>query len=111
MLTLQLTLECQPLTRHSMSHDLVPTTIIAPGATLRIANAGTINLSGRALENGGIVLWTGAGNLNVDFGSFITNRAGALFEVQNNSTFNWPGINLPRFDNAGTFRKTTATAT
>ena len=86
-------------------------TIIAPGAALNILNGDTIYLF-RALENGGTAIWSGSGGLVADSGAFITNRAGALFEAQNNTTFSWSGQNgSPRFDNAGTFRKRTGTGT
>lgn len=80
-------------------------TIILPGASLNIAaNASTISLTGgRTLENGGAVLWT-AGNFLMN-GASITNRAGALFEVQNALGLNYLSSPGSRFDNAGTFRK------
>jgi hypothetical protein len=86
-------------------------TVIAPGGSLNIPNAGTLSLL-RPLENAGTVVWTGVGILNADFGAVITNRTGALFEVQNNGLFYWnASATAPRFDNAGTFRKTTGTGT
>jgi len=48
--------------------------------------------------------WTGAGNISMA-GSTITNRAGALFHVQNSAAL----IGTTRFDNAGTFRKSFST--
>ncbi len=79
-------------------------TIIPPGVTLNISNAIGIVLSVRALENGGTTLLTGAGGLTLQFGAVITNRAGALFEVQSAGSF----VSISagnRIDNAGTFRK------
>jgi hypothetical protein len=84
-------------------------TVIAPGAALTIANSGTILLTTRTLDNAGTCLWSGTGALNVN-SAFITNQPGALFEVQNNTAFNFSG-GSPRFDNAGMFRKITATGT
>jgi hypothetical protein len=79
-------------------------TIIPVGATLNAAVPGGVSLNGRTLENGGTVLWTGAGFLTMNNGAVITNRAGALFEMQNAiSTIVQSGVG--RFDNAGTFRK------
>ncbi len=49
------------------------------------------------------MLWTGAGNINVN-NTVITNRAGALFHAQNAASF-VSGAGGGRFDNAGTFRK------
>jgi hypothetical protein len=60
-------------------------TIIAPGGTLNIANPTSLSF-GRTLENGGTALWTGAGGF-AGSAAVITNRAGAVFEVQNNGTF------------------------
>ena len=80
-------------------------TVIAPGATLNLANSGDVSISGRTLENAGTVLWTGGGNLICDNGVVLTNRAGALWEVRNDRSFVWQGGAANRFDNAGTFRK------
>jgi hypothetical protein len=85
-------------------------TLIAPGATLNLMNGGAVTLSTRTLENGGTVLWTGAGNLTAS-ATVITNRPGALFEVRNNATLSPQGFQAWRFDNAGTLRKAIATGT
>jgi hypothetical protein len=85
-------------------------TVIAPGATLNLNNGAAVTLSTRTLENGGRVLWTGAGNLTAS-GTVITNRPGALFEVRNNAALSPQGFQAWRFDNAGTFRKTTSGTT
>ena len=81
-------------------------TIIPVGATLNIAapsgNATLLNT--RTLENGGTVLWTGAGNIVLNFGAVVTNRAGALFHAQNAATIQ-ANAGVGRFDNAGIFRK------
>jgi hypothetical protein len=77
-------------------------TIVAPGATLTINPANTLNLA-RTLENAGTVNWTGILGMNVNNLVIITNRAGALFHVQNAPSFSGGGS--ARFDNAGTFRK------
>ena len=79
-------------------------TIIPVGVTLNLANAGGVSLNTRTLENGGTVLWTGAGSLTVN-GAVITNRAGALFENRAAGGLSYGGV-TGRFDNAGTFRKT-----
>jgi uncharacterized repeat protein (TIGR02543 family) len=77
-------------------------TIIRPGATLTIS-LGSVGLNTRTLDNGGTVLWTGAGGINLS-SAVITNRPGALFQVQNATAFNFGG-GVNRLDNAGTFRK------
>lgn len=79
-------------------------TILEPGATMTIASLGQVNLNARILENGGTALWTGAGNIVWFGGAVITNRPGALFQVQNAASFNFFS-GADRFDNAGTFRK------
>jgi len=85
-------------------------TIIPVGATLNLAISSGVGLNARTLENGGTVLWTGAGNFGMNFGSVITNRAGAVFQVQNAASLS-SGAGLNRFDNAGTFRKSTSAGT
>ena len=79
-------------------------TVIPAGATLNLAPASAAFLNTRILENDGTVLWTGAGSMVLNFGSVITNRAGALFEVQNASSLQ-ASVGVSRFDNVGTFRK------
>ncbi len=86
-------------------------TLIAPGAKLNMGSAGGVSLFTRTLENAGTVLWTGSANLTSGTGAVITNDPGALFEVQNNASFNYTGGAACRFDNAGTFRKDTGTST
>ena len=86
------------------------TTIIGPNATLNLANTEAVSLF-RALENAGTVLWTGTGDIDSLFGTVITNRSGALFDVRNNASFTYVGGTACRFDNAGTFRKEASTGT
>jgi hypothetical protein len=83
-------------------------TIIPVGATLHAGSTSAIGLQ-RTLENGGTVLWTGAGGIGL-FNGVITNRAGGLFHAQNAAQFFFSG-GACRFDNAGTFRKSVSTAT
>jgi len=83
-------------------------TVIPPGVTLNAAMTGLPSLN-RTLENGGTVLWTGTGNLNMSSG-VITNRPGALFHALNAASLVFSG-GSPRFDNAGTFRKSVNTGT
>lgn len=85
-------------------------TIIPVGATLNAAVPGVVSLNTRTLENAGTSLWSGAGVLGMNFGAVITNRSGALFHVQNSATLH-AGAGANRFDNAGTFRKSTSTGT
>jgi hypothetical protein len=86
-------------------------TVIATGATLSIINVSiTLGLSSRTLENGGTVLWTGA-SLSLLNSAIITNRLGALFEIQGAGALVFGGGAVPRFDNAGIFRKSVNTGT
>src|SRR5262249_31293215 len=48
--------------------------IIAPEASLLIANAGSVALSGWSLENGGSVQWFGPAGILLGSGAVITNR-------------------------------------
>jgi hypothetical protein len=86
-------------------------TLISPGATLTIANSASIYLNARTLENGGTVLWTGAADFDPSAGAVVTNRAGALFDVQNSGSFRALPGSTPRIDNAGTFRKSGSVGT
>jgi hypothetical protein len=83
-------------------------TIIPLGATLTVDNASFVTINSRTLDNAGTVLWNGAGSVTTS--GVITNRPGALFIVQN--SVNWQvGGGSPRFDNAGTFRKSLSPGT
>jgi uncharacterized repeat protein (TIGR02543 family) len=84
-------------------------TIIAPEATLTIANLGGVSLNTRTLDNEGTALWTGAGGIVVNNG-VITNGPGALFQVLNTASLSFGG-GAARFDNAGTFRKSSSGTT
>ncbi len=86
-------------------------TIIPPGVTLTISNSSSVSLASRTLENGGTVLWTGAGNFYPSAGAVITNRAGALFDVQGSASFITSGGTPTRIDNVGLFRKSVSAAT
>jgi hypothetical protein len=84
-------------------------TVIPAGSTLSINNPSFISITSRTLDNGGVTTWTGAGSLTMN-GGVITNRPGALFNPQNASLLIFGG-GSPRFDNAGTFRKTASAGT
>lgn len=83
-------------------------TIIPSGATLILGSSGGTGLQ-RTLENGGTVLWTGAGTLGL-LNGVITNRTGALFHAQNDARIFFAG-GVGRFDNAGTVRKSVGKGT
>jgi uncharacterized repeat protein (TIGR02543 family) len=84
-------------------------TIIPSGASLNLTAGSFATLNTRTLENGGTILWTGAGLLNMSF-AVITNRAGALFDLRNNAPFVLQAGSC-RFDNVGTLRKSIGTGT
>ena len=84
-------------------------TVISPGAALTIANPSSLAINNRTLDNGGSTVWTGAGNIDLNT-AVITNRVGALFNLQNSSPIFFGG-GTPRFDNAGIFRKSVSTGT
>jgi hypothetical protein len=83
-------------------------TIIPVGATLNAAIPSVAILTSRTLDNGGTVIWTGAGTFSVTVGAVLTNRPGALFQAQNAAIL---GGGVARFDNAGTFRKSISSGT
>src|SRR6185436_6745440 len=83
---------------------------IPAGATVNAAIPSSVDLSGRTLENGGTILWTGVGFISVRNGGVITNRPGALFHAQNAAGFGG-GLANGRLDNAGTFRKSASPGT
>jgi len=85
-------------------------TILETNATLNVP--GGVSLNTRTLENGGTILWTGAGFISVTGGAVITNRGGALFRDENVTAASLGGgIAAGRFDNVGAFRKTTGAGT
>jgi hypothetical protein len=86
-------------------------TIIPFGAMLTISNPSPFSLpiTSRTLDNGGVVLWTGPGPIQLNDAVF-TNRPGALFSAQNASGIFFGG-GAPRFDNAGIFRKSASAGT
>jgi hypothetical protein len=90
--------------------------VIGPAATATISTSGTKGVDAEwVLENRGTILWT-SGSLNLNVGASggsgrIENAAGALFEIQSDSVINASAFAdrnspPPRFDNAGTLRKT-----
>jgi hypothetical protein len=84
-------------------------TVIPAEVTLTVANPAAVYLSGRTLDNAGTVVWTG-NTIQLSASALITNRAGAVFEARNAAPFGYAS-GAPRFDNAGTFRKTAAGTT
>ncbi len=82
-------------------------TIVETGGNLNMGNPSLLVLNGRTLENAGTALWTDVGSISMNSGAVITNRAGALFEIQGGGTLQAPN-GSSRIDNAGTFRKAVA---
>src|SRR5205823_4763438 len=83
-------------------------TILETNATLRLNSPNSVVLNNRTLENGGTTAWTGAGSISMT-AAVITNRLGALFDIQNAATIS--SLGASRFDNAGTFRKSISPGT
>ena len=86
-------------------------TVLETGSTLTIANPGPVYLWSRTLENGGTVVWSGPGDILDYSGTVVSNRSGGLFIVQNSGLFSGSIGIAPRFDNAGTVRKSDVGAT
>jgi hypothetical protein len=80
-------------------------TVIAPGATLTLANPYGLMLSERILENAGTVSFMGGGSFWCEYGAVVTNRAGATWETRSDAVYYHAEGTEPRFDNAGNFVK------
>lgn len=78
-------------------------TIIPAGSTLAINNYSYVYLVGRTLDNAGTMLWSMPNALLMNDG-IITNEAGGLVVIQSSTSATVSG-GSPRFDNAGTIRK------
>jgi uncharacterized repeat protein (TIGR01451 family) len=85
---------------------------IASGATMNINGSGTRYIDGGTLNNGGTTHWSGGNNLSIYNSGVINNQSGGLFDVTNDQLVYFhcclPG---QPFNNAGTFRKSTAIGT
>jgi uncharacterized repeat protein (TIGR01451 family) len=85
---------------------------VAAGGTLNFSGSGTRYIDGGTLNNSGTINWSGGNNLSVYDNGVINNLAGGLFLATNDQIIYFhcclPG---QAFNNAGTFRKTTATNT
>ncbi|MEA2163027.1 MAG: large repetitive protein [Thermoanaerobaculia bacterium] len=88
------------------------TLAITSGGTINLSGAGTRIVDGITLNNGGTANWSGGNNLSIINSGVINNLSGALFYVTNDNLIYYhccaPG---QAFNNAGTFRKSTATGT
>lgn len=84
-------------------------TVILPAASFNVGGPTFLQITSRTLENAGTAVWTGAGNIFLN-DAVITNRPGGLFNPQNSAGIFFNG-GAPRFDNAGTFRKSANTGT
>ncbi len=85
---------------------------IAPNCVLTLSGSADKVMSSAVLRNAGTVIWSGTGNLPMNYGSVIENLAGAVFNVQTDATMYWPGNGTaPIFNNAGTFRKSSGAGT
>jgi len=95
------------------SDSEIDTTVnIAAGATLNISGSGTRFVNGGTINNSGTVNWSGGNNLSVYNSGVINNLATGLFAVTNDQIIFQHCCSAGQaFNNAGTFRKTTATGT
>lgn len=78
-------------------------TIVEAGATCQLANSDGVNMWNRTFENGGTVVATGSGNLEL-FSGMLTNRAGGVWLAQSTGGFENRSGSC-QFFNAGIFRK------
>ncbi|HEV7571716.1 MAG TPA: LamG-like jellyroll fold domain-containing protein [Thermoanaerobaculia bacterium] len=85
---------------------------VAAGGTLNVSGFGTRYIDGGTINNSGTINWSGGNNISVYDSGVINNLAGGLFLATNDQIIYFhcclPG---QAFNNAGTFRKTTATNT
>jgi hypothetical protein len=80
---------------------------VTPSGLLLLASSGGKTLNG-AITNGGVVRWTGTGNLTVR--GAIHNLPGGLFDAQNDEVLDFAS-GRPVIVNEGTFRKAVGAAT
>jgi hypothetical protein len=75
--------------------------------------AGAVNLFGRYATNSGLMIQSGAGALNIPFGSLLTNSELGAFELETNNgvTAAGGGGTNPVFENNGVLRKSGGTGT
>jgi hypothetical protein len=79
--------------------------IINPTATLSMTNNNTIVLDNRLLDIAGSAFLNGTASLMLANAGGITNRPGALFDIQGAIQFTTSGPGAKSVDNAGTLRK------
>ena len=92
--------------------EIDTTVSIAPGGTLNISGFGTRYINGGTLNNGGNVFWSGGNNLSIYNSGVINNLGTGLFVATNDQLIYVHCCSGGQaFNNAGTFRKTTATNT
>jgi uncharacterized repeat protein (TIGR01451 family) len=85
---------------------------ITSGGVLNISGSGTRYIDGGTLNNAGTAHWSGGNNLSIYNSGVINNQSGALFDVTNDQLVYSHCCSAGQpFNNAGTFRKSTATGT
>jgi uncharacterized repeat protein (TIGR01451 family) len=85
---------------------------INSGGTLNLSGAGTRFIDGGTLNNSGTVNWSGGNNISIYNAGVINNLSGGLFSVTNDQFIYQHCCSAGQaFNNAGTFRKTSATGT
>jgi len=71
-----------------------------------ISGSSIKSLTTRTLDNSGNITWTGTGEIKLNDDAHIFNRAGALFDIQNDVRMDFVlATNGGHFDNAGTLTK------
>jgi hypothetical protein len=90
--------------------EIDTTVAIANGASMNLSGAGTRYINGGTINNSGTVNWSGTNNISVYSGGVINNLSGGLFLATNDQQIYQHCCTAGlAFNNAGTFRKTTAT--
>ena len=84
-------------------------TTVASGGTLAISGSNSKGWTqGRTLNNAGTITWSG-GNISSGYGAILNNQAGALFDLQGDSSWTVYYVPVPVVNNAGTIQKSSGT--
>ncbi len=90
--------------------EIQNTVAVASGASMNLGGVGTRYVNGGTINNSGTINWAGTDNISVYNGGVINNLSGGLFLATNDQQIYQHCCTAGQaFNNAGTFRKTTAT--
>lgn len=82
------------------------TTTVPPSGLLNLSGAAAKTLQNRTLENRGRATWSDSGRIILTDGTTLSNGAGGVFYIQNDSIAAWSGsATRPVFSNLGTVYK------